>query len=453
MEETAKFKKVPALVLGFTLLFSQVTFGATVPPDVSGKPYEPAIAALFDKGIITGDENGLFNPDQTLTRAQACVIVVKSMNPPIGEVAGTATQDVIKSGFPDMSGYSWAEGYIRYAVKKGVTKGYPNGTFKPGNKVSSNELITMILRGAGYFDASMEGTWPLNYKTTGEKLKLYAGLPSQDGMPEFATKWMASQMAFNGLTFIEKANLPETSPVFGTPKTLPDLEGLTYMINGSFDTTISTFGGLPLSDQVQVFTCLEKKDYGMEMVLPLKATDYLTENIYKYKRVVTPAFYRTSNGGITAIILPKDVGYTGFIYGVVNDTLNGLSTLTASREIHWAAGIDVKKLVSGQTYLDGKVFKLTSLNGKIQKMESVPDMASGYGLVEDYKIKGPVQISVNEISRWVEISGTPTVYLLNTSQGKYRISSTASIKEGAQIKLFDVSDDDENKADIIVIKE
>ena len=89
-------------------LFAGTVFAAEVPADVVGEPVEEAVTALFERGIITGDENGLFNPQQNLTRAQACIIVVKSMDPPVGEVAGTATQAPADSGFPDMSGYSWA---------------------------------------------------------------------------------------------------------------------------------------------------------------------------------------------------------------------------------------------------------------------------------------------------------------------------------------------------------
>ena len=205
------------------MISAQAAFGASIPSDVLGKSYEPAVAALFDKGIITGDENGNYNPEQTLTRAQACIIVVKSMNPPIAEVAGTATQDALKSGFPDMSGYGWAEGYISYAVKKGVTKGYPNGTFKPGSNVTSNELVTMILRGAGYFDPSLEGVWPFNYVNMADALTLYTNLPGKESMPQYATKWMAAQMDYNGLNLIEKANPPEVGVLFGEPETLPGL--------------------------------------------------------------------------------------------------------------------------------------------------------------------------------------------------------------------------------------
>src|SRR5665648_899982 len=92
------FKKIAVITIIMNMIFAQAAFGASGPSEVIGESYEAAVETLFDKGIITGDETGKHNPEPTLTRAQACIIVVKSMNPPIAEVAGTATQDALKSG-------------------------------------------------------------------------------------------------------------------------------------------------------------------------------------------------------------------------------------------------------------------------------------------------------------------------------------------------------------------
>src|SRR5665647_44492 len=448
------FKKIVVITIALNMVFAQTAFVSAMPSDVIGESYETAVSTLFDKGIITGDENGKYNPEQTLTRAQACIIVVKSMKPPIAEVAGTATQDALKSGFPDMSGYAWAEGYISYAVKKGVTKGYPNGTFKPGNKVSSNELVTMILRGAGYSDVSLDGDWPVNYLNMAETLNLYNNLPGKDLMPEYATKWMAAQMDYNGLNLIEEANPTEAGVLFGEPETLPDFTQARFILAGSFDQSISNFGGMTLDDKVQIYTYGERKDYLAGMTLSAIKSEYITDSVYKYKRVITPAQYILVNNRITSLLLPKDVGYTGTIYCVINDTVDGLRTLTASREISWMVLQGIKNIPSPQNYSDGIVFKLNALDGKIQSLEDVKDMAYGYTTVEDYKINGPVMISSGGTGKWVQISSTATIYIIDTKdQNKYKVGSTASIKLGLEIKLFDISDDGESKADIVIIKE
>ena len=228
--------------IAFTLVLLLSTTGvfAAVPDDVKGQPYETAVSALMEKGIITGDTNGDFNPDSTLTRAQACVIIVKTMDPPSAEVVGTATQSAAKSGFSDMTGYGWAEGYISYAVKHGVTMGYPDGTFKPGNSVTMSELVTMVLRAAAYTDETLGGTWPSNYMEKASELNLLAGAPEE--LPVLATKWIAAQVDYNALEQIEKANPQEEipSPSQETPEGVPNTSEMSY-VKGSFNSAIDNF--------------------------------------------------------------------------------------------------------------------------------------------------------------------------------------------------------------------
>lgn len=173
---------------------------AVVPEDVTGQSYEVAVSALIEKGIITGDTDGSFHPDSELTRAQACTIIVKAMNPPVDFSKTTNT-----NAFKDLTGYGWAAGYISYAVKTGVTNGYPDGTFRPGNPVTLNELVTMALRAADYSDEKLGGTWPSNYMTKADDLKLLDAIPAP--LPDKATKWMAAEITYSLLDEIVAANI------------------------------------------------------------------------------------------------------------------------------------------------------------------------------------------------------------------------------------------------------
>lgn len=190
-------KKLFCIMLTLTMVFStyMVAFAAT-PADIEGKTYAKAVEALMEAGSITGDTDGLFHPEDTLNRAQVCAIVVKT--------AETVSDGGI-SGFSDMSGYSWAEPFIKYAVEYGITAGYPDGTFKPGKAVTSNELVTFVLRAAGYSDSALGGRWPENYIAKAKQLGLYKGLPEE--MPELAAKWMAAQMIYNAMQSISEAEL------------------------------------------------------------------------------------------------------------------------------------------------------------------------------------------------------------------------------------------------------
>ena len=97
-----KMTKNLSMILILVMLATTLSFAATVPSDVAGTMYEEAITVLAEKDIITGDVDGKFHPDSKLTRAQACIMVVKAMNPPASEVKGSVTQP-IKSSFRDMA--------------------------------------------------------------------------------------------------------------------------------------------------------------------------------------------------------------------------------------------------------------------------------------------------------------------------------------------------------------
>lgn len=475
-----------ATLLIVTLVGTTATFAAadakasSVPFDVVGTMYEEAVKTLVEKEIITGDTDGLFHPDSNLTRAQACIIVVKSMNPPAAEVIGTATQLVGKSGFKDMSGYGWAEGYIKYAVQHGVTNGYPDGTFKPGNKVTMNELITMVLRAAGFSDASLGGTWPSNYVGKAAELDLYDLIPAP--LPELATKWMAAQFTFNTLDKIEAANPPREAPRQGTdkdqPTGIPDAKSMIYA-NGSFNDTMTTYNGKAISKDAIVYTYGEQKSYSSTMTFSSKISDYRVDTVHKYKNVKTPAFYKLVDGKITEMIIPMDVGFTGRAYGVINSkitTLNGkaesvtaLQTLTAAREITWLVNksltATLNNIINSGHYLEGEVYEMNLSGGEIKSISKADDVgkkgkvfkelsstAAMFVEVENFK-DGVIKITTAHGGALFEVKNNSAVYVLDVSDPtEYTVGRLSTIKKGVEIRAYDVTDDDESSADIIVVK-
>jgi len=464
------------LLMGSTVSFAANTTEIIVSADVKGTVYEEAVTSLAEKGIITGDTDGNFNPDANLTRAQACVIVVKSMNAPVADVAGTATQSVAKSGFSDMAGYGWAEGYIRYAVSHGVTKGYPDGTFKPGNKVTMNELITMVIRAADYSDDSLGGTWPSNYVNKAAELQLLSNIPEQ--LPAYATKWMAAQLDYNTLDKIEVANPAAESPAQGTdqdkPDAVPNVKAMTYA-NGSFNSTMTSYAGKTIADDVTVYTYGAKKDYCSTMTLTNKISDYREDTVYKYKNVTTPAFYQLENGKIIAMVLPMDVGFSGRAYGVINDTITtmngssesvtGLASLTATREITWLGKKGLSNIPTKVQYLNGEVYEMNVSDGEVQSIYKASDAGKKGDAFTEISSTGAVFVTVESCKDNVakidtadggalfEVKDNASVYTIDSSNPtKYKVGHVASIRAGVEIRAYDITDDNKLSADIVVIK-
>jgi hypothetical protein len=143
----------------------------TAPKDVAGTGYEEAVKTLIEKGIITGYPDGTFRPEGGISRAEACVVVIKAMNP-----SEEAMAQAGKSGFPDLKGYDWAEKYINYAAAKGVITGYTNGTFGPAGMVSYAEMASMLIRALGYRADELTGSWPDNYISKAIEIGLFIGV-------------------------------------------------------------------------------------------------------------------------------------------------------------------------------------------------------------------------------------------------------------------------------------
>jgi hypothetical protein len=206
------------------------------------------------------------------------------------------------------------------------------------------------------------------------------------------------------------------------------------------------------------------------MTFSKKAADYKLETVYKYKNVETPAFYKTENGKIVEMVIPKDVGFTGLAYVVINgtfsstnakgDTVTGLTTLAAGKEIKWLcekglSGIPEK--TGTDSYLNGTVYEIKLTDGTVKGISKstgsykgkVFDELSetGYAAITDYSDSVVTLDSDDSF----EIKDNATVYVMDGDQSKYKVGKQSDIKKGNQIRIYDMSDDDEISGDIVVV--
>jgi hypothetical protein len=458
-----KMKRIISLLLVLLLLSTGAAFGAVIPTDVPGSTFEEAITTLVEKGIVTGDVDGKFYPDSKLTRAQACIMVIKAMNPQESEIKGTVTQPV-DSGFSDMAGYGWAEGYIAYAVKKGVVNGYPDGTFKPANPVTMNEITAMVVRAAGFKDSQLTGTWPGKYTDKANELGFYEDIVTIQIYPLEVSKGLTAKIIFNALAKIEAANPPAVPGGGGEiPSNVPTLAGKTFA-TGSFNSTMTEFDGKKIASDAVVHVYGKKVDYKSTMTLSTKVSDFRTDTVYKYKNVTTPLWYAMSGGEITAMILPMDVGFSGKVYGVINgtsimlnasgDAVIGVKTLVAGKEITW---LGVKGLAAPTSYLDGDVILMDTRDGQIRSFLRAEDSATDNfaELTTDFENiyweeDGLVRLN-NASGELVAIKDNAAVYILSDDGKEYTVGRHASIRTGKSIRAYDITDDDDSSADIVVI--
>jgi hypothetical protein len=168
-----KSRRIIALITALMFLFS---FAAPAMANTAGN-YSIAIEAVTAVGAMVGYANGSFGENDTFTRAQAATVMARISGYEPNQAATT------KSGFIDVANTHWASDAVAWAVKAGVAKGYPDGTFKPDGQVTYREMAAMLIRVLGYGDYVEAGLgWPLGYDVAAAELglvsRVYAANPN-----------------------------------------------------------------------------------------------------------------------------------------------------------------------------------------------------------------------------------------------------------------------------------
>ena len=103
--------------------------------DVAGAWYNHAVSTLSAMGIVKGDSQGKFNPNAPITRAEFAAIAAR-----FDDKANTTAVD-----FSDIASH-WAKNEISAAANNGWINGYTDGTFRPNNKITRAEAMTLVNR-------------------------------------------------------------------------------------------------------------------------------------------------------------------------------------------------------------------------------------------------------------------------------------------------------------------
>ncbi|WP_337104281.1 choice-of-anchor I family protein [Paenibacillus sp. YIM B09110] len=106
---------------------------------------KPAIDSLASKLIVSGVDENHFAPNKAITRAEFTAIIVRSLG--LNEAAAG-------SGFSDVSASKWYAGEIQTAVQAGVISGYEDGTFRPEQTITRQEIASILMKAVHYADAN-----------------------------------------------------------------------------------------------------------------------------------------------------------------------------------------------------------------------------------------------------------------------------------------------------------
>lgn len=93
------------------------------------------IESLYKDGILNGTGDGKFEPDRYITRAEFVCALIKALK------LNTAGADV---SFTDVSAGDWFMPYVAKAVTQGFVKGFEDGSFKPNDFVTREQMAVMV---------------------------------------------------------------------------------------------------------------------------------------------------------------------------------------------------------------------------------------------------------------------------------------------------------------------
>ena len=153
-----------------------------VTPDT---PYQAAIDYLSTQGIIDGYPDGTFRPDDVITRAEFCKMIMTSL----GQFDATAGSADI-APFTDID-YHWAKDYITAAAQSGYVNGVGDDQFAPDKYITCEQAIAIVVR----IISGPKTSYPADYLAYALKEEISSGVPVITGRN--ITRGEVAQIIFN----------------------------------------------------------------------------------------------------------------------------------------------------------------------------------------------------------------------------------------------------------------
>ncbi len=100
----------------------------------------PYVESLVAEGVTSGYPDGLYHPQDQVTRAQSAVFLLRAIHG-----GDYAPPPAAGNTFPDVAGH-WAADWIEEAADEGLVHGYADGTYRPDRLVSRAEVAVLLLR-------------------------------------------------------------------------------------------------------------------------------------------------------------------------------------------------------------------------------------------------------------------------------------------------------------------
>ena len=164
-----------------------------------GTWYHEAVDYVLRNNLMGGYGNGLFGPNDTLTRAQFAQILFNKEGRPAVTGGGI---------FTDVAPGAWCAPAVTWAAERGIVSGYGSGRFGPDGSITREQLAVMLWRYAGspaaaekelrFTDADKAGGYALEALRWAVENGVMGGYGNGQLAPQgLATRAQAAQMLMN----------------------------------------------------------------------------------------------------------------------------------------------------------------------------------------------------------------------------------------------------------------
>lgn len=111
--------------------------------DISKHWAKAEIELMASKQIVTGISDTQFAPDSPVTRAQFAALLTRAMG--LKETGKGAN-------FKDVSKEDWYTSSVATAAEAGLVRGFDDGTFRPNQRITRQEMVVMVERALEYVE-------------------------------------------------------------------------------------------------------------------------------------------------------------------------------------------------------------------------------------------------------------------------------------------------------------
>lgn len=149
--------------------------------DIDNHWAKEEILAAYYEGLFTGVTETTFAPDLDITRAMFVTVLYR--------MEGEPAVDSSKLSFTDVGAKMYYAAAVVWATEAGVTKGTTATTFSPEDKITRQELVTMLYRYAQYKGDNVAASKDLSQFADADQIAPWA---------EPAMSWALAEGLVNG---------------------------------------------------------------------------------------------------------------------------------------------------------------------------------------------------------------------------------------------------------------